>query len=146
MGGAPPTVWELDPVRMDGAEDYRVVHPDDDKRRDYRTIVDVSGDPAILDRLVQRLAPGGEIVLAGFYKDPLAFTFPPAFMREARFRIAAQWRRDDLELVGRLASDGRLFLGDLVTHRAEIGAAPKAYATAFGDASCLKMVLDWRQA
>jgi 3-hydroxyethyl bacteriochlorophyllide a dehydrogenase len=40
---------------------------------------------------VSRLAPGGEIVLAGFYDEPLSFTFPPAFMREARFRIAAQW-------------------------------------------------------
>ena len=145
-GGGAPTVWELDPARMIGAEGYRVVHPDNDARRDYRTIVDVSGDPKILDSLVQRLAPGGEIVLAGFYKDPLSFTFPPAFMREARFRIAAQWQRADLELVGRLASDGRLRLDDLVTHRADIGDAPAAYATAFGDASCLKMVLDWRHA
>ncbi len=144
MGGEAPTVWELDPARADGAEGYRVVHPDDDKRRDYRTIVDVSGDSRVLDTLVQRLAPGGEIVLAGFYKDALSFTFPPAFMREARFRIAAQWRRDDLETVGRLATDGRLHLDDLVTHRADIGDAPAAYATAFGDASCLKMVLDWR--
>ena len=144
MGGQAPTVWELNPARMDGVEGYSVIHPDDDARRDYRTIVDVSGDPAILDTLVQRLAPGGEIVLAGFYKDALGFTFPPAFMREARFRIAAQWRRDDLETVGRLAADGRLHLDDLVTHRADIGDAPAAYATAFGDASCLKMVLDWR--
>ena len=146
MGGKAPTVWELNSARMDGAEDYRVVHPDDDKRRDYQTIVDVSGDSAILDTLVQRLAPGGEIVLAGFYKDALSFTFPPAFMRESRFRVAAQWQRADLDLVGRLASDGRLHLDDLVTHRADIGDAPAAYATAFGDASCLKMVLDWRHA
>ena len=144
MGGKAPMVWELNPARMSGAEDYRVVHPDDDSRRDYRTIVDVSGDPTILDKLVQRLAPGGEIVLAGFYKDALSFTFPPAFMREARFRVAAQWQRDDLETVGRLASDGWLHLDDLVTHRADIGDAPEAYETAFGDASCLKMVLDWR--
>ncbi len=145
--GAPaPTVWELDPARMDGANGYRVVHPDDDARRDYRAVTDVSGDPAILDTLVQRLAPGGEIVLAGFYKDPLFFAFPPAFMREARFRVAAQWGRDDLEVVGRLAAEGRLRLDDLVTHRADLGDAPAAYATAFGDASCLKMVLDWRQA
>ena len=143
-GGRAPTVWEINPARMDGGEGYRVVHPDDDGRRDYRAIVDVSGDSAILDTLVQRLAPGGEIVLAGFYKDPLAFTFPPAFMREARFRVAAQWQRDDLETVRRLAADGRLRLDDLVTHRADVGDAPAAYRTAFGDASCLKMVLDWR--
>lgn len=145
--GAPaPTVWELDPARMESADGCRVVHPDDDPRRDYRAITDVSGDPVILDKLVQRLAPGGEIVLAGFYKDALSFAFPPAFMREARFRVAAQWSRDDLDFVARLAADGRLRLDDLVTHRADLGDAPAAYAKAFGDASCLKMVLDWRQA
>ena len=42
--------------------------------------------------LIARLAPGGEIVLAGFYDTPLSFAFPPAFMREARIRIAAEWR------------------------------------------------------
>ena len=50
----------------------------------------MSGDAAILDTLVARLAPGGEIVLAGFYAEPLAFAFPPAFMREARIRVAAR--------------------------------------------------------
>ena len=63
-------------------------------------------------RWSQRLAPGGEIVLAGFYKRcDCPFAFPPAFMREARFRVAAQWQRDDLETVGGLARDGRLVAG-----------------------------------
>ncbi len=44
----------------------------------------------ILDTLIARLAPGGEIVLAGFYSQPLSFAFPPAFMREARLRVAAR--------------------------------------------------------
>ena len=144
MGAPAPTVWEIDPRRMDGAEDYRVVHPDDDPRRDYAVIADVSGDPAVLDRLVARLAPGGTIVLAGFYKTPLSFAFPPAFMREARLRVAAQWQRGDLEIVGRLADRGALFLDDLVTHRAGAADASAAYATAFDDPTCLKMVLDWR--
>ncbi len=144
MGAEPPTVWETNEQRMAGAEDYRVIHPDADNRRDYRAITDCSGDPAILDKLIARLAPGGEIVLAGFYKEPLAFAFPPAFMREARLRVAAQWQRGDLDLVGRLAASGALFLDDLVTHRAPAADAADAYATAFADPGCLKMVLDWR--
>lgn len=141
--GAAPIVWEKNPARREGAEGYQVVSPDDDGRRNYRIIIDVSGDAALLDTLIQRLAPGGEVVLAGFY-DVIAFAFPPAFMREARLRIAAQWGPGDLEAVYRLVADGRLSLDGLVTHRRSADEAGAAYPIAFGDPACLKMVLDWR--
>ena len=35
-------------------------------------------------------------MLAGFYSEPLSFAFPPAFMREARLRVAAEWKPSDL--------------------------------------------------
>lgn len=143
-GHPPPTVWETDAARTGGAHGYPVVHPDDDDRRNYRAIYDVSGDADILDRLVQRLAPGGEIVLAGFYTRPLAFAFAPAFMREAQIRCAAEWKRPDLLAVRQLAETGVLSLADLITHRGAPDHADTAYRTAFGDAGCLKMVLDWR--
>ena len=144
--GAPaPTVWETDPKRADGGLGYQVVRPDDDSRRDYRAITDVSGAPDILDTLIARLAPGGEICIAGFYSQPLSFVFPPAFMREARLRVAAQWKPADLAAVNRLVETGALSLDGLLTHRAEVHDASQAYATAFGDPDCLKMVLDWRR-
>jgi bacteriochlorophyllide a dehydrogenase len=143
-GFAPPTVWELNPVRAEGAEGYPVIRPDDDARRDYRAIYDVSGDTTILNQLVMRLAPGGEIVLAGFYSQPLSFAFAPAFMREATFRCAAEWQRPDLLATKQLIETGRLSLDGLITHRAEAPQAADAYRTAFGDAACLKMILDWR--
>jgi 3-hydroxyethyl bacteriochlorophyllide a dehydrogenase len=143
--GAPaPVVWETNPQRATGARGYQVLSPDADERRDYRCICDVSGDSALLDTLIQRLAPGGEIVLAGFYSAPLTFAFPPAFMREARIRIAAEWREPDLAAVRTLIADRRLALDGLVTHRRDFAAAPDAYRTAFEDPGCLKMVLDWR--
>ena len=143
LGGA-PTVWETNAARHDGAVGYCVVDPAQDERRDYKTICDVSGDSAILDRLVARLAPGGEIVLAGFYSDALSFNFAPAFMREARIRVAAQWRQADLVAVRDLAQSGRLSLDGLITHRSDARDADGAYRLAFGDASCQKMILDWR--
>lgn len=143
-GGEPPTVWDLDPTRLAGAEGYRACRPEEDARRDYRTIYDVSGDASGLDGLVRRLAPGGEIVLAGFYPDPVSFAFPPAFMKEARFRIAAEWKEADLHAVKALVEAGTLSLDGLVTHRAAAGTAPAAYETAFGDPACLKMILDWK--
>jgi 3-hydroxyethyl bacteriochlorophyllide a dehydrogenase len=144
LGGAPPVVWERNPQRTQGAQGYRVVHPDEDARRDYRAIYDVSGDASLLDQLIGRLAPGGEVVLAGFYSEPLSFAFPPAFMREARIRAAAEWQRPDLLAVKSLIEEQRLSLDGLITHRERAEHAEAAYRTAFGDAACLKMVLDWR--
>jgi 3-hydroxyethyl bacteriochlorophyllide a dehydrogenase len=144
VGAPPPTVWEKNPTRSAGATGYPVLDPDNDPRRDYRRICDVSGDSTILDKLVARLAPSGEIVLAGFYSEPLSFAFPPAFMREARIRIAAEWKELDIAGTKALLDAGRLSLDGLITHREAAAAAPDAYRTAFNDPSCLKMILDWR--
>jgi bacteriochlorophyllide a dehydrogenase len=136
-------VWELDPQRSQGAEGYAVLHPDEDKRRDYRAIYDVSGDAAILDKLIARLAPGGEVVLAGFYSDRVSFAFPAAFMKEAQFRVAAEWQRPDLLAVNQLVESGVLSLDGLITDRSAVANADQAYRTAFHDVACLKMILDW---
>ncbi len=140
-GGA-PTVWEKVPTRMHGADGYRVVTPESDGRRDYRAIYDVSGAD-LLDELIGRMAPGGEIVLAGFYSQPLSFAFPPAFLREARLRVAAEWKRPDLLAAKQMIDSGRLSLAGLITHHEAVDAAPAAYRTAFEDPACLKMTLDW---
>jgi len=142
--GAAPVVWETNTARRHGANGYSVIDPALDGRRDYRCICDVSGDSSLLDALIARLAPGGEIVLAGFYDAPLSFMFPAAFMREARIRVAAQWQPTDLDAVKRLVESGRLSLDGLITHRADAMQADQAYRTAFSDPACLKMILDWR--
>lgn len=142
--GAPaPTVWEIDASRSGGAEGYEVIHPDADTRRDYAAIYDASGRSDLLNDLVGRIERGGEIVLAGFYAEPLSFTFPPAFMKEARFRIAAEWTPDDLVATRSLIEGGLLSLGGLITHHRPAADAPNAYRTAFSDPACLKMILDW---
>jgi 3-hydroxyethyl bacteriochlorophyllide a dehydrogenase len=145
LGGHPaPTVWEVNPQRAGGAEGYSVVRPEDDDRRDYRAIYDVSGDPTLLDTLITRIAPGGEIVLAGFYTGSLSFAFAPAFMKEAHLRIAAEWKKPDLLAVKWLIETGHLNLDGLITHHEPAQRANQAYPVAFDDAGCLKMVLDWR--
>jgi 3-hydroxyethyl bacteriochlorophyllide a dehydrogenase len=144
--GAEPVVWETNPARMGGAEGYTVIHPDSDERRDYAAIYDVSGDPKLLDTLIGRLARGGEVVLAGFYEAPLSFAFPPAFMKEARLRVAAEWQPADLAATKALIEEGFLSLDGLITHHMPVQEADAAYRTAFGDPACLKMILDWRTA
>jgi 3-hydroxyethyl bacteriochlorophyllide a dehydrogenase len=142
-GAPPPTVWEVDPTRRAGADGYEVICPDDDPRRDYTSIYDASGSAAVLGELIGRIAKGGEIVLAGFYPEPISFAFPPAFMKEARLRVAAEWTRDDLTATRNLVGSGALSLAGLITHHAAARDAAHAYQTAFTDAGCLKMILDW---
>lgn len=142
--GAPaPTVWDTNPARRSGAVGYSVIAPEDDPRRDYRAIYDASGAKDLLNQLVMRLARGGEIVLAGFYTEPVAFAFPPAFMKEARIRIAAEWAPEDLTATRSLIESGALSLSGLITHHRPAADAATAYETAFTDAGCLKMILDW---
>jgi 3-hydroxyethyl bacteriochlorophyllide a dehydrogenase len=145
-GGEPPLVWETNPQRVAGATGYEVVDPAQDDRRDYRTIVDVSGDASLLDSLIGRLARGGEIVLAGFYEAPISFDFPPAFMRELHLRVAAEFKEPDLVAVRDALAEGRLSFDGLITHRSPAAEAATAYETAFNDPACLKMILDWRGA
>lgn len=143
--GAPaPTVWEIDPARRSGATGYSVISPEDDTRRDYRAIYDASGAKGLLDQLVMRLAKGGEVVLAGFYTEPVSFAFPPAFMKEARIRIASEWAPEDLVATRALIESGALSLAGLITHSRPASDARAAYETAFTDAGCLKMILDWK--
>jgi bacteriochlorophyllide a dehydrogenase len=142
--GGKPVVWEHNPTRRNGHYPYRVIDPGVDAWREYYNICDVSGDANLLDNLIARLAPGGEILLAGFYGEPLSFNFAPAFMREARIRVAAQWQPRDLQEVKKLVDKGALPLDGLITHRLPAKRADVAYRTAFDDPACLKMILDWR--
>ena len=101
-GFTPPTVWETNPARASGAEGYA-------GRRPRRTMPGATTTPSTTSAATRRsstawcthLAPGGEIVLAGFYTEPLHFNFAPAFMREAQIRCAAEWQRPDLLAVAR---------------------------------------------
>ncbi len=147
--GAPaPTVWETNGLRRAGAgaDGYAVVDPAHDERRDYRAIYDASGDAALVDTMIARLTKGGELVLAGFYAEPVSFAFPPAFMREARLRIAAEWQPDDMVATRALIESRALSLDGLITDIAPANDAVHAYPRAFDDPECLKMVLDWRLA
>ena len=84
-----------------------------------------------------------EVVLAGFY-DRLSFAFPPAFLREARMRVAAEFTPADIAAVLALIETGLLELDGLISHTRPAGEAMDAYPQAFTDPDCVKMVLDWR--
>ena len=141
LGGDAPVVWETMEDRRGGASGYAVTAPE--AGRTYRTIIDASGDAGIVDQLMPALEKQGEIVLAGFYAQPLSFAFPPAFMKEARLRVAAEWQPHDFDAVCAMANDNPALLDGLVTHCLPANRADEGYRTAFSDPQCLKMILDW---
>jgi len=144
IGADAPTVHETNAGRRDGVNGYACVDPAGDESSRYRCIVDVSGAGGDhLDRLIARLARKGQLVLAGFYHEPIRFEFAPAFMREINVAIAAEWVPDDLRLVLELLQGGALTLTGLISHRAAAADADTAYPEAFRDATRLKTVLDW---
>ena len=95
---------------------------------------------------IEIILPDFEIVLAGFYADPLNFQFAPAFRRETRIRIATEFLPADLAAVIAMVDNGQLSLDGLVTNLVSAADAATAYGKAFSDATCLKMVFDWRDA
>ncbi|MEM1263344.1 MAG: chlorophyll synthesis pathway protein BchC [Pseudomonadota bacterium] len=144
LGGEPPVVWETNAARRESGNEYPVIDPESDACSDYKRVVDVSGADRIVDVVVPKLGRGAELVLAGFYTGDMAYRFAPAFMRELRTRISAEWQPRDLVLANRLIANGALSLDGLITHRAPASTAVDAYPTAFDRPDCLKMVLDWR--
>ena len=144
--GHKPVVWEIDSNRMSGAEGYTVLHPCDDQENKYLNICDASGQVNVINKLISQLQLGGQITLAGFYEQDIQFNFPPAFMKEAKLRIVAQWTPQDLLDVKQLIASGRLQLDGLITHHRRPTSINEVYRTAFEDSSCLKMIVDWREA
>lgn len=142
--GTSPTVWETNPARRDDPNNQTAIDPLDDEHRQYQRICDVSGSKDALNNAIQHAAAGAQIVLGGFYAQPVTFEFPAAFMREINIKISAEWQAEDIATAQQLITTKALSLSGLVTHDLPARAAQSAYETAFNDPTCLKMVLDWR--
>ena len=94
------------PRARDGAQGYAVLAPEDDARRDYQRIIDVSGDAAALDSLIQRLAPRRRDHARRLLRNRrFRLSARPSCARR-EFRIAAQWAPGDLGETIRLVETG----------------------------------------
>ncbi len=141
--GGMPIVWEPLAERQVGAQGYLVMTPEACRGKQFGCIVDASGAGDSLGQWIDHLSPGGEVVLAGFYTRALSFNFVPAFLREARLRVAAQWQPSDLQAVAGMVRDGSLSLDGLITDEFSPAQATQAYEKAFEDPNALKVVLNW---
>jgi 3-hydroxyethyl bacteriochlorophyllide a dehydrogenase len=145
LAGPAPVVWETNAGERRGRRGLRGDGPrTTDTRRDYRCIYDVSGDASPARHADRPPGPRGRDRAGRLLRRAAVIRVPAGLHARGphprRRRVAAQptwspcanWPRS-----------GALSLDGLITHRAR-QRGRRAYRTAFGDPTCLKMILDWR--
>jgi len=117
--------------------------------------IDASGNPAALQRAIDRVAPEGTVVVCSWYGDkPVSLDLGGRFHRGRVRVISSQVGRVDPSLAPRwdrerrlgLAMDllGELDLAELVTHRFAFARAAEAYSLLDGDpGETVQVVLDY---
>ena len=134
-------------ARLDRAEADQIIHVDNEALTDainepVSAIIEASGSMAALSAALPLLAPGGTIVLLGYYQN-LDIPYMPLFLKEARLLTAKEWAKGDLQRSRDLIAAGTLNVDSLLTHRFPVVDVSTAYDVALNDLDCLKLVLDW---
>lgn len=106
-------------------------------------IIEATGSMRALADALPLLAPGGTIVLLGYYQT-LDLPYMPLFLKEARLLTAKEWAPGDLHRCRDMMAAGQLDGAPLLTHIRPITDVTAAYETALNDTNCLKLILDWR--
>ncbi|MCA9973067.1 MAG: hypothetical protein KC425_22770 [Anaerolineales bacterium] len=109
----------------------------------FNLIVEATGSMAALANALPHLAPGGAILLLGYYQT-LDLPYMPLFLKEARLLTAKEWAPGDLLRCRDDIASGRLDVAPLLTHCLPIADVAEAYDVALNEQACLKLVLDWR--
>jgi 2-desacetyl-2-hydroxyethyl bacteriochlorophyllide A dehydrogenase len=122
---------------------------------------DCSGSAAVVGRLLPLVRSQGEIVLAGFYNEPVALDGETLFARELTVKSVRaagavgggseynRWdRQRNLALARDLVAAGKVGTRGLVTHRFPAERFDEAYRLVADPArrrSAIRVALDWRQ-
>lgn len=105
-------------------------------------IIEATGSMAALSAALSLLAPGGTILLLGYY-DQLQLPYMPLFLKEAALLTAKEWKSGDLIRCRDRVRDGTLDLHSLLTHHFPVAELDRAYDVALNAPDCLKVVMDW---
>ncbi len=105
-------------------------------------VIETSGRAAELARCLEWLRPEGQILLQGYYKDPITFEFHAAHLKKPTLAIACGI--GDLRTALSLLAWRRLRLRELVTHLVAPAQAPELFARMErGDPGVLGVVFRW---
>lgn len=106
-------------------------------------IIEATGSMEALADALSLLAPGGLILLLGYYQQ-IYLPYMPLFLKEARILIAKEWASGDLVRSRDLIASGKLNIEPLLTHERPVREISEAYDQAINDLDCLKLVLNWK--
>jgi 3-hydroxyethyl bacteriochlorophyllide a dehydrogenase len=145
--GAWTAVTDRNPHRLAHAAADQIINVSDaglTKNIDgpVNVIIEATGSMTALQEALPLLAPGGTILLLGYYQK-LELPYMPLFLKEARLLTAKEWQPGDLQRCRDLIADGKLTVGSMLTHTYPIHQVAQAYDTAMNDTNCLKCVLEW---
>ncbi len=105
-------------------------------------IIEATGSMEALAQALPLLAPGGTILLLGYYQT-LQLPYMPLFLKEARLLTAKEWAPGDLVRCRDMIARGTLDVSAMLTHNLPISEVATAYDVALNDGNCLKLILDW---
>ena len=113
---------------------------------EYDVVVDAAGSQGSLDEAVTRVRPGGTIVVAATYWDPVSFG-SDLLLKEAQVLPSSMYGHDhgvrEFELAASVLADQPDLADVLISHRFPLDDAPEAFRVS-GDraAGAIKVVLE----
>ncbi|MEN9937142.1 MAG: hypothetical protein RLZZ387_3721 [Chloroflexota bacterium] len=105
-------------------------------------IIEATGSMAALAEALPQLAPGGSVLLLGYY-DELRLPYMPLFLKQARLLTAREWAPGDLERCRDMIASGALDVSGLITHTFAVEQFAEAYRAGLDEPECLKLVMEW---
>ncbi len=133
-------------------ERYEANHPDADESllmtggatlpKGVDVLIEATGSMTALDAALPSLTPGGDVIVAGYYRR-LDLDYMGLFFREPRLHIASQFAPPDLAAARDLLAAGIIAPARLLTHHFAHTDIAAAYDAAFGDPRCVKAIVHW---
>jgi L-iditol 2-dehydrogenase len=106
-------------------------------------VLECSGAPAAVDQALQMTRRGGDVILVGFFSQPVTVALNLAVMNGITIHSVRGEGTDSLSRAIALAARGRLSVADLVTHHYPLAAINDAFATYAERADgAIKVMLD----
>ena len=104
-------------------------------------VIDCAGSPALLTTAITALRPGGTLVLAALYDEPLALDATSVVEHGVRI-VGTFGYDDDFGRAVALVADGRVTVEGVVTHRFGLEEIGEAFATQGDAARSVKVLVE----